>query len=164
MVNVLRDAPGRPPHPLHFWQVWKSSGRSSGTSFASLRMECGRFPAAEARLLRHYFRLVAQERPFRLGFAVPESGGAEQLPQMELERQRLGRDCTPCWPVAGCDPNALKLSRPEFRSRSRVSTGWTGFRPRSADALEQVRSVSKRLHPPDVQGLRLNRRWRQRGI
>ena len=115
-------------------------------------------------LLRHFFQLQRAERILaaRTGH-VRRSGGSAAIRQMELERQRLGRELHT---GVGQQLAAIRMQLeiiggqlPEpsimvLQALGRIST-------LAADALEQVRTISKRLHPPEWQRMPLETAIRQ---
>lgn len=110
----------------------------------------------QARLLLHYFRLQKAE-----GLLArrnrPRGSGNRALRQIELERQRLSRELHTS---VAQQLSAIRLQTeviaaefptangPVREALDRIST-------LIADALEQVRSIAKRLHPPEWQRLTL---------
>jgi two-component system NarL family sensor kinase len=123
------------------------------------------FLRLESRLLRHYFHLVLQERHLsdRVRRNKRTGGGRTAIRQIELERQRLGRDLhTGVGQLLVAIRMQLEIVSLEIplpslllkQALERIST-------LSADALEQVRSVSKRLHPPEWQRLTVESALRQ---
>ncbi len=112
----------------------------------------------QGNLLRHYFRLQLAERKLstRARHGRPGSG-AGALRQIELERQRLGRELhTGVGQLLAAIRLQLEIiekvmpnpPEPAVAALGRISL-------LASDALEQVRSVSKRLHPPEWQRLTL---------
>jgi len=135
---------------------------NAGTGF---RVDA-RMPAAasagllhlESSLLRHYLRLQHAERDLSTFARNRRRGtGPGAVRQIELERQRLGRDLhtgvgqmlaairLQLEVVAALLPDPPALVQ---HALNRIST-------LASDALEQVRSVSARLHPPEWQRLTL---------
>jgi signal transduction histidine kinase len=110
-------------------------------------------------LLRHNFGLQEAERnlSYITGGKRPRGGGRVAIRQMERERQRLGRELhtgvgqmlvairLQLEVVAAQVPNP---PAPASQALDRIST-------LAASALEQVRDVSRRLHPPEWQRLSL---------
>ncbi len=111
----------------------------------------------QARLLLHYFRLLHAER--RLARKAGRSSGREirALRQIELERERLGRELHTS---VGQQLSAIRLQAEVIASQipagsSLAQQALDRISALTADALEQVRSISKRLHPPEWQRLSL---------
>lgn len=125
-----------------------------------LRLECN--------LLLHYFRLRQAED--RLSRRTRPGSSSRALRQIELERQRLGRELHT---TVGQQLSAIRLqseiitaalpaeNQVALQAIDRIST-------LTADALEQVRSISRILHPPEWQRLSLEaalqQLWEMSGI
>jgi two-component system NarL family sensor kinase len=117
---------------------------------ALLRLECS--------LLRHCLRLQLAERDLSTFARNRRRGsGRGAVRQIELERQRLGRELhTGLGQMLAAIRLQLEIvathlpGPPELvqQALSRIST-------LANEALEQVRSVSRRLHPPEWQRLTL---------
>jgi two-component system NarL family sensor kinase len=154
MSERSRLAPGGAENPLETMEA--------GTRF---RVDA-RMPAAmsagllllESSLLRHYLRLQLAERGLSTFARNRRRGtGPGAARQVELERQRLGRELhtgvgqmlaairLQLEVVAALLPDPPALVQ---HALTRISTLANG-------ALEQVRSVSARLHPPEWQRLTL---------
>lgn len=109
-------------------------------------------------LLRHYFRLQHVERDLSARARLKRHGGGRQsILQIERERQRLGRELhTGVGQMLAAIRLQLEIigaQAPETpavvkQALGRIST-------LANEALQQVRSVSKRLHPPEWQRLTL---------
>jgi two-component system NarL family sensor kinase len=122
-------------------------------------------------MLRHFFRLQAVERNLYTRVRQQKRGGGRQaIRQMERERQRLGRELhTGVGQMLAAirlqlEVIAVQLPEPPGPVRQaleRIST-------LASDALEQVRSISKRMHPPEWQRLTLEaalqQLWEMSGI
>ena len=112
----------------------------------------------QGRLLLHYFRLLTAERSLaRHALRRRGPAGIRALRQIELERERLGRELHTS---VGQQLSAIRLQAEVIASH--VPTGHGPVQQAldrvftlSADALEQVRSISKYLHPPEWQRLSL---------
>jgi signal transduction histidine kinase len=118
----------------------------------------------QSSLLGHFFDLLVAEQ--RLSTLVRENrpqGGRKAIRQMELERTRLGRELHT---GAGQMLAAILLQldvistsmpdppQPVREALARIAT-------LAGDTLDQVRSLSRRLHPPEWQRLELNQAIRQ---
>ena len=112
----------------------------------------------EGSLLDHYFRLQNIERQLsERARRRKRGGGLAAIRQIELERQRLGRELHT---GVGQMLAAIRLQLeviggqlsspppPVEQALGRIST-------LASDALEQVRGISRRLHPPEWQRLDL---------
>src|SRR5581483_253049 len=106
----------------------------------------------QGKLSLQYFRLLnAERRLARQARQRRRPGGIRALRQIELERERLGRELHT---GVGQQLSAIRLQaetiaaaivdekNPAREAVERIFTLTT-------EALEQVRSVSKRLHPPE---------------
>jgi two-component system NarL family sensor kinase len=125
----------------------------------------------QGHMLRHFFRLQAVERNLYTRVRQQKRGGGRQaIRQMERERQRLGRELhTGVGQMLAAirlqlEVIAVQLPEPPGPVRQaleRIST-------LASDALEQVRSISKRMHPPEWQRLTLEaalqQLWEMSGI
>jgi signal transduction histidine kinase len=112
----------------------------------------------QGQLLLHYFRLLRAERQLA-GQARRRRGpgGIRALRQIELERERLGRELHTS---VGQQLSAIRLQAEVIAGG--LPAGHEPLRQAvdrifalTAEALELVRSISKRLHPPEWQRLSL---------
>jgi two-component system NarL family sensor kinase len=127
--------------------------------------------SVEGKFLRNYFRLQMVERNLSGRARSRKRGGGRQaIRQMERERQRLGRELhTGVGQMLAAIRLQLEVITTQFpdppvpvrQALGRIST-------LASDALEQVRSISKRLHPPEWQRLTLEaalqQLWEMSGI
>lgn len=169
-----RDAPRFRVYSWHFWRVWETTntvvvGARPPQLPDRLLLECLRL---EGRLLRGYFHLVEDEQ--RLAGQVRELRGAttgrKMIRQLEQERQRLGRDLhTGVGQALAAIRLQLELIAAEMPlPPPKVRMALDNIGRLAADALEQVRAVSHRLHPPEWQRLTLEEAvrqlWRTSGV
>ena len=150
----------------HFWRVWESADSvllgmrppqlPDRAQFEFLRLE--------SRFMRSFIRLVEGER--RLSERVRRrrgSGGRKAIRQIERERRRVGRELHT---GVGQTLAAIRLQLEVIGAElplppPRVMQALESISSLCANALEQVRSVSKRLHPPEWQRLTLEEAVRQ---
>lgn len=111
----------------------------------------------QGKLLLHYFRLLRAEGHLARRVQHRRHAGLRALRQIELERERLGRELHTS---VGQQLSAIRLQAEVIDSE--VPAGHGPVRQAldrifalTVDALEQVRSISKRLHPPEWQRLSL---------
>lgn len=107
--------------------------------------------------LHHYIRLQAIERNLSSRARGRRRNGFSPVRQIELERQRLG---TELHTSVGQALTAIRLQLELVASHlsspaPMVQQALDRISTLTADALEQVRSISKRLHPPEWQRLTL---------
>jgi len=109
----------------------------------------------EANLMLHYFRLLRAER--RLTRRVRRPNASRAFRQIQWERQRLGRELHT---NVGQQLSAIRLQTEVISSlvpapHPEVQQALDRIATLAGDALEQVRSISRGLHPPEWQGLTL---------
>lgn len=123
------------------------------------------FRRLEGRLVRSFYRLVQRER--LLGDEVRrrhgKTGGGNAIRHVELERQRLGRELHT---GVGQTLAAIRLQLEVIASEMplappRIKQALDSIGALSEAALEQVRSVSKKVHPPEWLRLTLEEAVRQ---
>ena len=138
---------------------------------AALNEEAGGLLDLQCSLVKHYFRLqeAAQGLSIRAESLQPGTGGGA-IRQIELERQRLGREMHT---GLGQLLAAIRLQLEVIASQlphppELVAKALERIGTLAADALEQVRSISHRLHPPEWQRLTLEaailQLWEYSGI
>lgn len=125
----------------------------------------------QGKLLLHYFRLLnAEHRLERRARQRRRPDRIRALRQIELERERLGRELHTS---VGQQLSAIRLQAEVIAAEvpgggSAAQQAVDRIFTLTADALEQVRSVSKRLHPPEWQrlslGAALEQLWELSGI
>ncbi|HXA52832.1 MAG TPA: histidine kinase [Candidatus Acidoferrum sp.] len=151
----------------HFWRVWEFRdtvvlGIRAPQLPDRSHLE---FRRLEGRLVRSFYRLVERER--LLGDEVRrrrgKNGGRSAIRQIESERQRLGRELHT---GVGQTLAAIRLQLEVITSEMplappRIKQALDNIGTLSEAALEQVRSVSKRVHPPEWLRLTLEEAIRQ---
>jgi two-component system, NarL family, sensor kinase len=106
------------------------------------------------RLLRSLFGMAQQQ---------PDRGGHLAVRQIEMERQRLGRELhTGIGQMLAAIHLQLEVIAAEQPSPpAKVGRALESISTLAADSLAQVRDVSRRLHPPEWQKLTLESAIRQ---
>ena len=152
--------------PLGFWLVWESP---DSVLFGAQAMEAERgqtkdLLGLQMRLTGHFFRLMGLERRL-FGSARQRRGrgGRKAVRQIEMDRQRLGRELHP---GAGQMLAAIRLQLEVIAAElpsppGRVGQALSRISTLAADTLEQVRNISRRMHPPEWQRLSLESAIRQ---
>jgi two-component system, NarL family, sensor kinase len=146
---------------MQFWKVWEDDrtvilgARPCHAPDPSVL----EFVRLESRLVHKLLRLLQQERKLaeRVRRQKQSGGGRAAIRLIEQERQRLGRELhtgvgqTLAAIRLQIDVIGNDLSEPPPRVRRALENVAT----LASDALEQVRSVSQKLHPPEWQRLTL---------
>lgn len=124
---------------------------------AGYQAEAAALMLIQSNLLRHYFRLQHVERDLSTRARQKRHGGGQSIVQIERERQRLGLELHT---GVGQMLAAIRLQLeivgaqvPEPPAAVRQALG--RISTLANEALQQVRSVSRRLHPPEWQRLTL---------
>ena len=171
MSNCARRTLSNPVHlsdvsPLHFWRIWES--RHTVLIWAqALEVESRETKdllRIERSLTLHLLQLLGTER--RLSRTVRRRtgrGGRSAIRQLELERQRLGRELhTGVAQMLAAIRLQLEVIAIEQPSPPQnVAYALSSISALAADTLEQVRGISRRLHPPEWQRLTLESAIRQ---
>lgn len=183
MSDRAREVLGSPATLLSTFPRWRPAGTSAevpselvytrlmelgGTVLIGARpVEAAEIPAddveiallrLQARLFLHYSRLLTAEQSLsRRAGRSRGASGIRALRQIELERERLGRELHT---GVGQQLSAIRLQAEVIASQlplgsSLAQEALDRISTLTADALEQVRSISKRLHPPEWQRLSL---------
>jgi signal transduction histidine kinase len=119
----------------------------------------------EGRLLGHYFHLQKAERNIadRVKQGRRRAGTGQLIQHMERERQRLGRELHTgvgqLLAAIGLQVDTVATAIPDPPPAARQALDRISLL--AGDALEQVRAVSRRLHPPVWQRLTLEDALRQ---
>jgi signal transduction histidine kinase len=130
----------------------------------TLSEEAGGLLHLQSRFVRNYFRLQNAERSLSgLAQSTRPSAGISAVRQVEVERERIGRELHT---GVGQILVAIRLQLEIIAARlPNPSPGVQQALERvfelSADAGEQVRALSRRLHPPEWQRLTLETAIRQ---
>ena len=153
---------------LRFWLVWESP-ESLLIAFLGADAEptqTKELLSLQRRLTGHFFRLLGLER--RLFGELQQRrgrgrGGRRAVRQIEMERQRLGRELhTGAGQALAAIRLQLELIAAELPSPpANVAQALSSIAILAADTLEQVREISRRLHPPEWQRLTLESAIRQ---
>ena len=152
--------------PLRFWTVWES--RDSVLIAVQVAQRESREIQELLRLQRrftlHFFRLLGLER-LLYGRAQRRRGrgGRKAVRQIEMERQRLGRELhTGVGQGLAAIRLQLEVIAAELPSPpDAVAQALANISTLAADTMEQARSLSRRLHPPEWQRLSLESAIRQ---
>lgn len=116
------------------------------------------------RFIQRYFRLQQVERKLlQQAQRKRPSAGRKAIQQIELERQRLGRDLhTGVGQMLAATRLQLEIIDSQMPSPPpAVRQALDRVSVLASQALDQVRSVSRRLHPPEWQRLSLSEAVRQ---
>jgi signal transduction histidine kinase len=152
---------------LHFTRIWTAqdrlllSGEISATEPDAVGTTLLR---VQSDFLRHFFELQRMERSlYTRTRRLRRSGGSATIRQLELERQRLGRELhTGVGQLLAAIRMQLEVIAAQLPAPSPlVQQALTHISHLAADALDHVRTVSKRLHPPEWQRLTLEEALRQ---
>jgi len=123
------------------------------------------FVSLQNRFIQRYFRLQQAERKLlrRAGRKKKNGVGRKALEQIELERQRLGRDLhTGVGQMLAATRLQLEIIDSQMPAPpAAVRQALDRVAALASQALDQVRSVSRRLHPPEWQRLTLADALRQ---
>ena len=167
--NVHRTAENPVPRNnvigiLEKWTAAAIAAISSTPGQAAAARALYELPPLAHNLLRHCLRLERAERRLAAGLRERRRGnGWKATRQIELERQRLGRELhTGVGQMLAAvrlqlDLISANLADPPAAVRQALEK----ISILARDALEEVRSVSKRLHPPEWQRLTLESALRQ---
>jgi two-component system, NarL family, sensor kinase len=145
------------------FDVWFASKFADPPEPAA-RVDVGGLLHLQQNLLGHYFRLQTTERRLSAQARLRNPrGGRMAIMHMERERQRLGRELhTGVGQMLAAIRLQLELiSAQSYEPPEPVRQALGRIHVLAEEALEQVRSVSKRLHPPEWQRLSLESAVRQ---
>src|SRR5450759_5411241 len=152
--------------PLCFWPVWESSTSVllGAPAVDAAPRETADLLGLQRRLTSHLFQLLGLER--RLFAAAQQRrgrGGRKAVRQIEMERQRLGRELhTGVGQMLAAIRLQLEVISTELPSPpGNVAQALNSISILAADTLEQIRDIARRLHPPEWQRLTLESAIRQ---
>lgn len=119
--------------------------------------------ALQNRFIQRYFRLQQVERKLLQRARRKSTPARKAIRQIELERQRLGRDLhTGVGQMLAATRLQLEIIDSQMPAPPEaVREALDRISALATQALEQVRSVSRRLHPPEWQRLALADALRQ---
>jgi two-component system NarL family sensor kinase len=119
--------------------------------------------APQSRLMGYFPRLPGLRRLFGSAQRRRELGGRKAVRQIEMERQRLGRELhTGIGQMLAAIHLHLEAISAELPAPpANVARALESISTLAADSLAQVRDTSRRLHPPEWQGLTLESAIRQ---
>jgi signal transduction histidine kinase len=152
--------------PLSFWTVWESRD----SMLIAVQMvereprETKDLLRLQRRLTLHFFRLLGLERILSARVRLRRGrGGRKAVRQIEMERQRLGRELhTGVGQGLAAIRLQLEVISAELPSPpGGIRQALANIATLAADTMEQVRSLSRRLHPPEWQRLTLESAIRQ---
>jgi signal transduction histidine kinase len=161
-----RDAGEIEDAHLQFWRVWQAA---NSVLIALQPVEAEPEDTRDLTLLQcrvsgHFLQLLGLER--RLFTTVQQRrgrGGRKAVRQIELERQRLGRELhTGVGQMLAAIRLQLEVISTELPSPpAAVGRALSRISILAADTQGQVRDISRRLHPPEWQRLTLESAIRQ---
>jgi signal transduction histidine kinase len=161
--NLIDTVPsqliGSPAHPLLaelcLTRIWEGGGRILlGARPLELPRENAALLRLEGSLLRNYIRLQAAERILSIRARERRGGGSRNpIQQIEAERQRLGRELhTHVGQLLSAIRLQLELVTAQLQEPAPgVQKALDRISILTADALERVRTIAQRLHPPEWQ-------------
>lgn len=166
VAETLLTDPRRAHQTICFRRVWATADRVllSGELYDAGGPRGAELLAVQNNLIKHYFELQRAERELHTRMRRLRRGERQSaIRQLELERQRVGRELhTGVGQLLAAIRMQLEVIAsqlpdpplPVLQALGRIST-------LAADALDQVRGISKRLHPPEWQRLSLGDALRQ---
>jgi two-component system NarL family sensor kinase len=148
----------RLPSPLDAQALWMS-----GHARATLDEDAAILLRLQSRLIGHYFRLQGVERVLSRLARPDRAAAAGAVRQVELERERLGRELHTgvgqLLAAIGLHLEVIATGLPD--PPAAVQNALDRIAALAGDAGEEVRSISRRLHPPEWQRLNLESALRQ---
>ena len=151
---------------LQFWRVWQAANSVliALQAVETEPEETRDLSVLQCRVSSHFLQLLGLER--RLFATVQQrrgQGGRRAVRQIELERQRLGRELhTGIGQMLAAIRLQLEVISTELPAPpAAVEQALSRISILAADTLAQVRDISRRLHPPEWQRLTLESAIRQ---
>jgi two-component system NarL family sensor kinase len=166
---ILGSESGSARRGVSYPLLWESDRHGqllwmSSQARLTLAEEAGSLLRMQSRLVQHYFRLQRAERSLSsLAQQTRAPEGISAIRQIELERERLGRDLHT---GVGQLLVAIRLQLEVIATQlpdppGLVQQALDRIARLASDAGEQVRALSRRLHPPEWQRLTLEAAVRQ---
>ena len=160
-------APENAPHAgmVRLWEVWQF--RNSLLISVQAVEQDGKtrdLLEIQKRLSLHFLQLLTFEQRLAVSAQQRRGSGARRVVrQVELERQRLGRELhTGVGQLLAAIRLQLEVIAAELpMPASKVGQALESISSLASDTLEQVRGISRRLHPPEWQRLTLESAIRQ---
>ena len=161
MDTIPRQLIGSAADPLlaglSVTRIWEGDGRVLlGARPLEAHPENAILLRLETNLLRHYIRLQVAERILsRRARERRGAGRGNAIQQLEAERQRLGSELhTSVGQILSAIRLQLEIAASQLSAPApNAQHALDRISVLTADALERVRSISQRLHPPEWQRL-----------
>jgi signal transduction histidine kinase len=138
-------------------RIWEGGGRVLlGARPLEVPQENAVLLRLEGNLLRNYIRLQAAEQILSIRARERRGAGSRNpIQQIEAERQRLGRELhTSVGQILSAIRLQLEIATSQLPAPAQhAQQALDRISMLTADALERVRSISQRLHPPEWQRL-----------
>jgi two-component system, NarL family, sensor kinase len=146
------------PAPLAAGSMTPLNARSAPALLPAGQSDMKTLVGLQNRFIRRYFHLQQVERKLLRRMRLKKSGvGHKAIQQIELERQRLGRDLhTGVGQALAATRLQLEIIDSQMPAPpAAVRQALDRVSALASQALDQVRSLSRRLHPPEWQRLSL---------
>ena len=136
-------------------RIWEGGGRVLIGGHPERPPEKETLADLEVNLNRNYLRLLEAERSLSSMARERRGGRVNAIRQLELERQRLGRELhTNVGQLLSAIRLQLEVIAQQIRTPApAVQQALDRIMALASQALDLVRSISQRLHPPDWQRL-----------
>ncbi|MEO8369670.1 MAG: sensor histidine kinase [Candidatus Solibacter sp.] len=168
LIDVLRRAAKSgvaAAGTIRFWLLWEfRNSLVIGAQIVEQDEGTRALVAVEKRLSIHFLKLLEFEQRLAISAQLRRGSGARRaVRQIELERQRLGRELhTGVGQLLAAIRLQLEVIAVELPEPSEeVGRALDNISTLASDTLEQVRAISRRLHPPEWQRLTLDSAIRQ---